>query len=382
MSVSMTGVKSGQGQIVGLLGALTEQISEEVLWLDPEGRVLFCSGKLEKCFPGLSVGNCAAAGELPGSLQEAFQRLENTPGQLPVGHLRFTLQKPGQESHCNFMATISPVTDDAGGHAGYVVLAGDIADHVGLRALKQEAESCGDLSETAREEAVDHEKMVALGTLAAGVAHEIGNPLASLSAVVQLLKRRISSEESLAHLDTLDELINRIVRIVRQMLEFSRPSPEEHVVTNIDELVERTVKMVRYSQRARETEIISRRNGDLPRLRMMPQLFQQVLVNLLLNALDAVEEKEGRGKIWVERAVRDGDVRVAVRDSGVGMTREQVQRAFEPFYTTKSSPKGTGLGLAVSYRLVQRQGGDISIQSTPNQGTTATIKFPIQKSCP
>jgi len=223
------------------------------------------------------------------------------------------------------------------------------------------------------------EKMIAIGTMAAGIAHEIGNPVASLSAVVQLLKRRHRSDEDSHHLSTLQEQVERIAKIVRQMLEFSRPAAGNSVLADLDTLIEQTVTMVGYSHRARHASIVSVRNRQLPKLRIAPQLFQQVLVNLLLNAFDAVEGTSGENVVTVERAVEEGWVKVMVKDRGVGMSEDQIRQAFEPFYTTKPPGKGTGLGLAVSYRLVERQGGRIKIESSPGAGTVVTVAFRVDR---
>ena len=140
-------------------------------------------------------------------------------------------------------------------------------------------------------------------------------------------------------------------------------------------MIEQTVRMVHYSHRARHARIESVPHSDLPKVRVMPQQFQQVLMNLLLNALDAVEGLEGDQVITVERAVADGWVTVVVKDGGRGMEPDQIRQAFEPFYTTKAPGRGTGLGLAISYRLTEVQGGRIWIDSTPGQGTAVSVSF-------
>jgi signal transduction histidine kinase len=227
------------------------------------------------------------------------------------------------------------------------------------------------------------EKMVAVGTMAAGVAHEIGNPLACLSAVVQLLRRRNPTDAQREHFENMDELVQRISRIVRQLVEFARPAAAERSVADLDALIEDTLKIMSYSRNGRDIQIVSIRNAQLPPVRLVPQHFQQVILNVTLNALDAVEEVHGdRRRVRVEREQVDGEVQVRVRDWGCGMTADQLRQAFEPFFTTKPPNRGTGLGLAVSYRLVESNGGRIAIASTPDQGTTVTIIFPAEAAAP
>ena len=246
-----------------------------------------------------------------------------------------------------------------------------------LRAQNREIQAISETLQANQKEMAQREKMVSIGTMAAGVAHEIGNPLTCLSSVVQLLKRRHLCEEDREQLAILDEQIGRIVKIVRELLEFARPDPGRRTLMDLDEITERTVRMVRYSHHSQHAVIDSRRNDSLPKIYTVPEQFQQVLVNLLLNALDAVKEVQDSPVIIIERTVEDDWIVVKVIDQGIGMTEEQVRQAFEPFYTTKSPAEGTGLGLAVSYRIVEALGGRIRIESSPGAGTIVTVSFPV-----
>ena len=231
------------------------------------------------------------------------------------------------------------------------------------------------------EEMVQREKMMTMGTMAAGIAHEIGNPLASISATIQWLTRHAPPEDTRERLHDMEGQVNRIAGIMKHMLEFARPSPGEWAQVDVNELVEQTLAMARYSRRSRHARVDSIPNRDLPPVRLMPQQVQQVLVNILLNAFDAVEMLEDeRATVTVERVFQSGHVKVIVADRGVGMSDEQISQAFEPFYTTKPPGKGTGLGLAVSYKLIRRQGGRITIESAPGRGTTVTVSLPVARS--
>lgn len=277
-------------------------------------------------------------------------------------------------------ASASGVRDEQGVHLGYVIVAEDQTEQLQLeQSLRTQNNELRELSERLQKhqgEMAQHEKMVAVGTMAAGVAHEIGNPLAGISAIVQLLQRRTEDDKDRGHLESLHEQVDRITKIVRELLEFARPDAGEKLPVDLDEVVEQTVRMVGYSHRARHATIESVRNLELPAVRLESHQFQQVLINILLNALDAVQDRAGRPRIAVERAVEEGWVSVRVTDEGVGMTPDQVRQAFEPFYTTKPPGEGTGLGLAVSYGLVEQQSGRIKIDSEPGEGTTVTVSFP------
>jgi two-component system NtrC family sensor kinase len=173
----------------------------------------------------------------------------------------------------------------------------------------------------------------------------------------------------------MEELIARISRIVRQLIDFAEPKPGNWRLADLDTLVEETLTIVQYSLRARHVRIDSVRNRNLPKVPIVVEQLQEVLINVLLNAIDAIDEMGGERVIRVERAVEGGYVIIMVKDSGTGMTQEQLQHAFEPFYTTREPGKGTGLGLAVSRRLVEEQGGHIHIESAPGQGTLVTLSF-------
>jgi signal transduction histidine kinase len=371
-----------------LLSAVVTSVTEGLIYLNCDGTVEMWNPAVASWFgerlhePGAEPPPQSA---LPEGLRHFVERVRTSPA--PVGPERFLVSVPSapREPPRRFRAYAAAVHDEEGEHVGYAVVAVDVTEQLQfeeeLRARNHERNReilvMAEALQRNQQAMSQHEKMVAIGTMAAGIAHEIGNPLASLSAVVQLLRRRPRSEQDARRLQTLEEQIERIARIVRQMLEFSRPAATDWVEADIDELTEQTVTMVCYSHRARSAEIQSARNTDLPKMRTMPQLFQQVLVNLLLNALDAVDEKQNGGLIRVERALEGDRLKVRVVDEGVGMTEEQIRHAFEPFYSTKPPGRGTGLGLAVSYRLVERLGGHIGIVSTPGEGTTVTVSFKI-----
>ncbi len=365
-----------------LLNSIITSMSEVVIFLSPKGDLQLWNPAAARWFCRNSTEQNSSADdgvEFPEAMQDYVDRLREAPSLLPPQS--FPVQVPtvsGQHPR-EFQTSTSGVFDENKQHLGYVVVAEDITEQrqleQNLRARNREVLDMTEALQKNQRVMAQGEKMVAIGTMAAGVAHEIGNPLACLSAVTQLLQRQNRSEQDRAHLKNLTEQVDRIAKIVRQLLEFAKPSASEFVMTDIDNLIEQTLLMLRYSQRSRQVKIDSVPNKNLPKVRIMPQQFQQVLINLLLNALYAVEDLKGEQVVRIERLVEDHWVTVMVKDTGPGMTKEQIQRAFEPFYTTKPPGKGTGMGLAVCYRLVERQGGLISIDSTPGKGTVVKLSF-------
>lgn len=225
---------------------------------------------------------------------------------------------------------------------------------------------------------IQQEKMVAMGQMAAGVAHEIANPLASMDSVLQLVGRNPQrlTEERLA---ALGQQIARIKHIVQQLTGFAHPgeasgdSPWQTLPIN--DLVEQGLALVRFDRRAKQVKIERRFTAEACAVRIQPHAMQQVLTNVLLNALDAMAEVPDP-TLTVTTGRNSQGLYIAISDNGHGIDPAHMDRLFEPFFTTKPVGRGTGLGLAISYKLVRQQSGQIELTSTPGQGTTVTIHLP------
>jgi len=230
-------------------------------------------------------------------------------------------------------------------------------------------------AEELRSQALEHEKMAAIGRLAAGVAHEVGNPLASISSLVQLLMRRAEGGELVEGLQVVLSHVQRISEIVQQLCSFARPAPAAAEPVDLASLADEALRLLSYDRRLERIRVVLERSGSLPPVSVAPKEVVQVFINLILNAVDAMPEG---GTLAIRSGRRQGSVFVEVRDTGTGMTPELMARIFEPFFTTKPAGKGTGLGLAVSYSAVTRYGGTLSVASEPGQGSTFTVSFPIR----
>jgi signal transduction histidine kinase len=234
------------------------------------------------------------------------------------------------------------------------------------------------MSETLRrqqEGMVQHEKMVAMGQMAAGVAHEIANPLASMDGLLQLAERRPERLRP-EMVSTLREQIARINQIVRQMTTFAHPGAGRRQLTSLNEVAARVLEVVRFDPRYKGVTVQRDFAADLPQISMMTEAIQQVLLNLLINALDAMEGVEE--PILTVRTEYDSSFcSVTIADNGTGIPIENQKRIFEPFFTTKPVGKGTGLGLSISYSLVRKHGGEIHVESTPGQGASFTVRLPL-----
>lgn len=231
---------------------------------------------------------------------------------------------------------------------------------------------------------VHTQKMESIGTLAAGVAHEVGNPLASISALVQIILRETKDEFIKEKLELVKKQITRISKIIRDLVDFSRPSNYELKLTDLNEIVHEAIEIVKVGKKAKDFEFEFSPDLTLPHFPLVADQIQQVFVNILINAADAIIEKKGImnnefiGKISVSTMKKDHHNEIILSDNGIGIKPENISKIFEPFFTTKSSGKGTGLGLWVSYGIIKSFQGDIKLQSKYSEGTTFTIILPTK----
>ena len=221
------------------------------------------------------------------------------------------------------------------------------------------------------------EKMAALGLMAAGIAHEIGNPLTSISSMAQVIKRKSQDEKTIEYVNNILKNIDRISRIVRELVDFSKPSSQKVALADINELVNSAVGIVKYDRRSKNINYILNLDQQIPRTIVVADHLLQIFLNILINAVDA---SEGYGNdIEVSTTAYDGQVEIDIEDHGSGIPEDKLNTIFEPFYTTKEVGKGTGLGLTVSYGLVQRMNGEIKVESTLKKGSTFKVIIPIKE---
>jgi PAS domain S-box-containing protein len=217
-------------------------------------------------------------------------------------------------------------------------------------------------------------KHASVGRLAAGVAHEIGNPLASISSLVQELQTEDVSSFTKESLTTINQHVHRIARIVRNLGDFARLYPRQKTPTNLRDILENTLNLVRYDKNFKKIGIRTDVQ-DTPPLKIDPDQIQQVFLNLILNARDAMPDG-GSLDISVKRD--DGNVLMLFADTGLGIDPEVRDKVFDPFFSTKGPTKGTGLGLSICYSIIKDHGGTIEIDSEKGKGTRFTIKIPVE----
>ena len=230
---------------------------------------------------------------------------------------------------------------------------------------------------TLRAQLLQTEKLAAIGELVSGVAHELNNPLTSVMGYAQLLQAADVSSGVRADLQTIYHEAQRSARIIDNLLTFARKETTEKRYTDINQILRDTVDLRSYQFKVDNIELTREFQEQLPWTMVAPQQLQQVVLNLLNNAHQAVMETQGRPHLTV-RSETDGKViRIKVIDNGPGIPQEHLGKIFDPFFTTKDVGQGTGLGLSIAFGIVQEHGGRIWADSEPDKGTVFTVELPI-----
>jgi signal transduction histidine kinase len=228
----------------------------------------------------------------------------------------------------------------------------------------------------ARESLARSERLATVGRLAAGLAHEVGNPLGAIAGYVELARARLPREPDPELVDSLariDAAAARIDRTVRGLLDFARPAPVQVAPVDLAAAVDASVRLARVQPRFRDVDLRIELEAGLPPVLADEHHLAQVLLNLLLNAGDAMRGRAGAVRIAARRA-GDG-VRLEVADDGPGIAAEDLPRVFDPFFTRKEPGEGTGLGLAISHRLVETFGGEIAAGNRAGGGAVLSVTF-------
>jgi signal transduction histidine kinase len=224
---------------------------------------------------------------------------------------------------------------------------------------------------------IHQEKMAAFGLLAAGIAHEVGNPVAAVSSLLQILKRRGPDPYTSEKLDLAASQLHRIERTIRELIDFSRPASTAASRVGIHEVVAEALGIATYYQRAKQRSIKTSVPSDLPPVLGVRDYLTQVVLNFLYNAIDATDE---HGRIHVAAHVEESSLVLTVDDDGRGISTADRGRLFQPYFTTK--PHGTGLGLFVNRQIVSELGGTLSFRSEPGRGSTFIVRLPVETGVP
>ena len=349
------------------IGNVVERLQEGVVALDADGRVVTWNAALEHRY------QLPAADVIGRDFFEAFPNVgreswaEAVRGLLRAESEDITLDAVEHDTWHRGRAIVNikgSLLREEGRPAGAVLLVEDITERLALERSAQQAE-----------------KLAGLGTLAAGVAHEINNPIGVISSRIELMlldaETRPLPDDVRRDLDVLHRHAQRVARIAGGLLSFARQPPREHSPVDLNRVVQDTLLLVEPSMASERVTVRRALAPTLPAVWGDANALQQVVMNLLTNARDAVA---GGGEITVETvapAGTDARVRLVVRDNGRGIAAEALPRIFDPFFTTKAN--GTGLGLSITYGIVRDHQGTIDVRSVPGVGTTFTVSFTLPR---
>ena len=256
--------------------------------------------------------------------------------------------------------SLTPLVGRDGDVIGRLLIVNDLTERVSLE-----------------DQLVQAEKLSSIGLLAAGVAHEVNTPLAVITSQAQMLMRQLPVEDPQAR--TLDKIIKQAFRaseIVNSLLKFSRVSSSEYNDLDLNKVIQETLALVEPMLRASKIALNLQLAQDLAPVHGNSGRLQQVFMNLIVNARDAMPFG---GELTLATEAENSTVRVEVGDNGVGIPPDHLHRIFDPFFTTKSTSRGTGLGLAVSYGIIREHSGKVQVESRVGKGTTFRLEFPAAR---
>ncbi|MGB9673566.1 MAG: ATP-binding protein [Anaerolineales bacterium] len=271
----------------------------------------------------------------------------------------------GDEQALEWEINTFPIYDDAGLVTQAIVLEQDVTEKRRLEASLAQSE-----------------KLAAVGQLAAGLAHEINNPLTAIIANTQLLQRELHADEDIMEMvDLIARAGQRAAQVVRNLLDMARKEEYIFEPIDLDQTIQKAITLVQHELVARSIQLAYEPSPDIPKILASKDHLQGVWVNLLTNAIDSFDDNPRR-EIKITTTVQENEVRVVFMDTGKGIPPERLNRIFEPFYTTKAPGKGTGLGLSLCHRIIKQHGGNIHVDSELGVGTIFTISLPLDQIAP
>jgi PAS domain S-box-containing protein len=340
---------------------IVESINVGILALDLDDRIESWNAQMEAMY---ALSRAEALGQalravFPLEFIEALEGFRNEQGVHHLYKFRLTT-RAGELRTANI--AVAPLLSRDFVPVGRIILVDDITERVSLEAQLAQAD-----------------KLSSIGLLAAGVAHEINTPLAVISSYSQMLSKQLRGDARLGPLlDKITQQSFRAAEIANGLLNFSRTSTTEFRDTNLNQVIRDTLSLLEHQFKTAMIEVDLDLASELPSIHGNPGKLQQVFLNLLLNAKEAMP---AGGRLRVATLV-NGHVEALVSDSGAGIAPEHLKRIYDPFFTTKTMPKpgdrrGTGLGLSVSYGIIQEHAGKIHVESAVGAGTTFHLEFPL-----
>ncbi len=351
------------GRLKAYADNIIESINVAVLALDPGGRITSCNLAFEKLYDvrRREIIGSQVESLLPAGVVASIHRVTGKSGwdlESPANIFKLFLGNRGGRGLIVNLSVI-PLLESEAVNPGALIVLDDITEKVQLEDQLMQAE-----------------KLSSIGLLAAGIAHEVNTPIAGISSYTQmLLKETPESDRRKPILEKIEKQTFRAAEIVNGLLNFARLSGSEFKELDINQLINDSIALLSHQLESNHITVESRFDYSLPPVYGNMGKLQQVFVNLFLNARDAMPSG---GELSVQTGMDESMVVVEISDTGPGIPEENIKRIFDPFFTTKSAGKGTGLGLAVSYGIIQEHGGGIFVDSGSGKGTRFRLKLPTR----
>jgi signal transduction histidine kinase/CheY-like chemotaxis protein len=357
-------------QLQAELSSLLDALEAGVILFDPSGRIRFANARFAQLF-GLKLGlNGSRTLQTHDELEALVAARLREPQALSHPWKQFMqgVEIPSHdemELHCPVRKVLErysrPVLGSDRQTAGWLELYYDVT-------AKREIQS----------KLLQTEKMAALGQLVSGIAHELNNPLTAIMGYAQLLLGHGLAVAQQAEAGKVFQEAERARRIVKNLLYFARENRPERKRVDINEIVERTLALRSYELRVEDIVVECDFAAGLPETMADPYQLQQVVLNLLVNAEQAILGDRGRGRVWIRtRQVSGERIALEISDDGPGIASSVASRVFDPFFTTKPSGVGTGLGLSIVYGIVQQHGGEVTLESQRGSGAKFIVELPV-----
>jgi nitrogen-specific signal transduction histidine kinase/ActR/RegA family two-component response regulator len=259
------------------------------------------------------------------------------------------------------------------GRQQFQILYSDITERKQAEKEKQELEAKAQIAS----------RLAAVGEMAAGIAHEINNPLTGVIGFSQLLLEKQNIPEDIkADIIVIADGSKRVADIVKRLLTFARQTKPIKTLANLNELIENTLKLRDYVLKTANIEVVTRFDPELPWSIVDPGQLQQVFLNLIVNAEQEMKKAHGKGTLTITTEKKENNIRMSFKDDGPGITKENLGHLFEPFFTTKDVGEGTGLGLSLSRSIVLEHNGTLNVESEFGHGAIFIVEIPIIESLP
>ncbi|HVI10829.1 MAG TPA: ATP-binding protein [Candidatus Binatia bacterium] len=342
---------------------IVESINVGVMALDMQDRIESWNAQMEVMYalPRWQTLTQPLHAIFPAEFTDEFNRIRHETGIRNL--YKFRLKTPAGEVRTLNIA-IAPLVTRKFEVIGRLIIMDDITKRVDLEAQVFQAD-----------------KLSSIGLLAAGVAHEVNTPLAVISSYTQMLAKQLQNDtQKSGLLEKITRQTFRASEIVNNLLNFSRTSGTEIGDVDVNKVIAETLALLEHQFKVAKVEVKRELMSPLPSIQGNPGRLQQVFLNLFLNAKDAMS---GGGTLSICTSNGEG-VTVCISDTGTGIAPEHIQRIYDPFFTTKNAPRegqprGTGLGLSVTYGIIQEHAGKIRVESQPGAGTTFTLEFPLSR---